>query len=499
MQTAYSYRRFSDAGKQSSGTSIERQTQMARAYCDRHGLTLSDLTYEDLGVSAFTGENASAGALAAFKDAIGEGDDKPVKAGSALLVESFDRLSRQGWRPTLRIVEDIIAKGVSVITLTDGRIYDNVTLDSIEAGIILMLTATRAAEESATKSRRIGEAWKIRKANAIANGYVIGELCPGWMSYDKATKTFALIPPRAAVVRRMVDLALTGVGLHSIARDLNRSQAETFEGAKQWFNDGVRRVLGNAAVAGVLAVGNDRRPGYFPAVATEDEWQDVQTLWDGRRKPHHRVGAEIVNPLAGLACCSICGGSVTRTFKGPRQKAGKAKLICQAAKTGKAEHAYWSCDLEAVVDQVRNALPQILAEAPTGDEKADREISRLRIELDGADTEIERLVDALRLQGRSPAIGEALGVLESEKRATEAKLAEAVQRASYAAHGAILRRQEELAEALDDPQTTAGDLNVKLRAVFERVAVDAKAGRATLYWKDGEEAARVVFQMTEGA
>ena len=490
MQTAYSYRRFSDA-RQSAGDSIARQTRMARDYAARHGMLLADLTFEDLGVSAFTGENASAGALKAFKDAIGE--DKPVKPGSALLVENFDRLSRQGWRPTLRIVEDIIAAGVAVVTLADGRTYDNETLNDLMAGITLMVTATRAAEESATKSRRIGEAWKTRKAKAIDSGYVMGEFCPGWMTFDKATKTFSLIPSRAAIVRRMVDLALTGVGLHTIARDLNRSEAETFDGAKQWFNDGVRRVLSSASVAGVLTIGAERRSGYFPAVATEDEWQDIQTLRNGRRKPAHRVGKELVNPLAGLARCSICGGSMTRVFKGAKAKAGAPKLVCQAAKTGKADHGYHSMDLDVVVEALKRDLPLILAEAPSGDDMLDSEVWQLRTELEGIDDELGRLIDAIREHGHSPALSAALTALEQTKRATEARLEDASQRASYAAPVAIERRRAELADLLDNPEATAGDLNVKLRGVFEALIPDHSTGRMALRWIGGQACDREVM------
>ena len=48
---AYSYLRFSTPG-QLEGDSLRRQTEAARAYAERHGLELSDLSYRDLGKSA---------------------------------------------------------------------------------------------------------------------------------------------------------------------------------------------------------------------------------------------------------------------------------------------------------------------------------------------------------------------------------------------------------------------------------------------------------------
>ena len=48
----------------------------------------------------------------------------------------------------------------------------------------------------------------------------------------------------------------------------------------------------------------------------------------------------------------------------------------------------------------------ILAEAPSGNAEIDAEVDRMRTELEGIDTEIGRLADALRQHGPSPAISE---------------------------------------------------------------------------------------------
>src|SRR4051794_5242523 len=89
---AFSYVRFSSR-KQSQGDSERRQTELAEAYCRRHGWTLSDKTFEDLGVSAFHGKNALVGNLGEFLRAVQSGTVPP---GSVLVVESLDRISRQG-------------------------------------------------------------------------------------------------------------------------------------------------------------------------------------------------------------------------------------------------------------------------------------------------------------------------------------------------------------------------------------------------------------------
>src|SRR5262249_11300809 len=79
---AYNYVRFSTP-EQAQGDSYRRQTEAAASYARIHGLELdADLTYADLGISAFTGDNARTGALAAFLAAVKVGT---VPKGSRLL------------------------------------------------------------------------------------------------------------------------------------------------------------------------------------------------------------------------------------------------------------------------------------------------------------------------------------------------------------------------------------------------------------------------------
>src|SRR5204862_6491823 len=93
MPAAFSYVRFSHPS-QLEGDSLRRQTERATDYCKRKGLTLdTSLTLRDLGVSAFRGKNAAVGNFRTFLDAVKAGKVAP---GSALIVESIDRISRQG-------------------------------------------------------------------------------------------------------------------------------------------------------------------------------------------------------------------------------------------------------------------------------------------------------------------------------------------------------------------------------------------------------------------
>src|SRR5262245_20911458 len=106
---AFSYVRFSTP-EQAKGDSLRRQTEKAEQYCQRRGWTLdTSLTLHDLGVSAFHGKNALVGNLGEFLKAVQRGTVLP---GSVLIVESFDRISRQGIDEGYDFIKSILKKDV---------------------------------------------------------------------------------------------------------------------------------------------------------------------------------------------------------------------------------------------------------------------------------------------------------------------------------------------------------------------------------------------------
>ena len=94
MRKAYSYIRMS-SDKQLRGDSLRRQLTLSEDYAKEKNLTIVDhidgTPLKDIGVSGFRGVNATKGVLSIFLKALEEGK---IDTGSALLIESLDRLSR---------------------------------------------------------------------------------------------------------------------------------------------------------------------------------------------------------------------------------------------------------------------------------------------------------------------------------------------------------------------------------------------------------------------
>jgi hypothetical protein len=119
MTIAFSYIRFSSA-KQELGDSLRRQQRKAEEYAAKHGLQLDSQSYQDLGISAFRGQNAAQGNLSKFLEAVESGK---IARGSFLLVESLDRLSRNDVDVALQMFLRIIGAGITVVTLIDEQSY----------------------------------------------------------------------------------------------------------------------------------------------------------------------------------------------------------------------------------------------------------------------------------------------------------------------------------------------------------------------------------------
>lgn len=121
--------------------------------------------YANLGVSAYSGDNVREGALGRFLSLV---EAKKISSKSYLLIENFDRLSRENVMDAFALLSRILSAGITVVTLVDNQVY---TKDSISKDfgqlIISLASMFRAHEESATKSKRVRAAMKAKRAAAM--------------------------------------------------------------------------------------------------------------------------------------------------------------------------------------------------------------------------------------------------------------------------------------------------------------------------------------------
>ena len=266
MPLAYSYTRFSTP-EQAQGDSKRRQAAKYDELCKRHNLTPA-ASYFDEGVSAYKGKNRTKGDLAKFLSLVESGK---VEQGSWLVVESLDRLSRQGPRQTRKLLEGLLENQIIVATCSPERVLTEKSLDDVFAIIEVALIASRAREESDRKSERVKAAWGNKLVNADKE--IVTRRCPAWLTYDETRQGWKELPERVRVIKQIFNWTLKGLGQRAIAKRLNTEGVPPFKTSKrdgkQWGYSYVRLILVDRRVRGEFKSQSGNVPDYFPAISTE--------------------------------------------------------------------------------------------------------------------------------------------------------------------------------------------------------------------------------------
>ena len=88
---------------------------MTKDWVDHHpNLVISEDDFTDEGISGFDGSNVRKGALGRFLHLVQIGE---IPKGSILVIEQWDRLTRQNPMDAIPLVRDILKSGVEIQTL----------------------------------------------------------------------------------------------------------------------------------------------------------------------------------------------------------------------------------------------------------------------------------------------------------------------------------------------------------------------------------------------
>jgi DNA invertase Pin-like site-specific DNA recombinase len=309
MVRVYSYMRFSDP-RQSDGSSAARQLEYAERWAAGRGLVLdASLSMRDEGLSAFHQRHVSVGALGVFLRAVEAGR---IDAGSVLIVEGLDRLSRAEPIQAQAQLAQIVNAGITVVTACDGREYNRERLKAQPMDLVYsLLVMIRAHEESDTKSKRVRAAIRRQCEGWIAGswrGIIRNGKDPHWLRWSGAE--WEVIESRAESVRYAVRRYLEGVGGVQIVREMHeRGLAYTDSGglgAKHLY-----KVFKNRNLIGDrdLLVGGEsfRLMGYYPALISE---ADFAALGVAASRRQGRRGVGVIPSIltgTGICTCGYCG------------------------------------------------------------------------------------------------------------------------------------------------------------------------------------------------
>jgi DNA invertase Pin-like site-specific DNA recombinase len=271
---AFSYIRFSTP-EQRKGHSLERQTERAKAWCEKNGIALDkSRTWHDLGRSAYLGDhrsNPDRHALAAFLRLVEE--DK-IPRGSYLVIEALDRLTREHVRAGLMLCLGLIEKGIKIVQLSPSEIIFDETTDNMSL-MMMLCELARGHGESKRKSDLFGPAWRKKKEGARTGGIVTDRL-PAWVKVRDGK--LELIPERATAVKRIFELTIGGYGIPRIVARLTTEKVPAIGKTGRWVKGYIGRILRDRRAMGEYQPrkGKTREPdgepvpGYFPAVVSAE-------------------------------------------------------------------------------------------------------------------------------------------------------------------------------------------------------------------------------------
>jgi DNA invertase Pin-like site-specific DNA recombinase len=299
---AYSYIRFSSE-QQKLSASLSRQMEAAVKYSAEHDLDLIT-DYQDLGISGYKGKQ-NLGALGRLKSAVANGNIQP---GSILLIENFDRLSRENPVIANTQFNNLIAAGITIVTLSDGQVFNMGTVSENPFLLISALfTAIGAHSESAKKGKRVADAWQRKRDNINNNKHLTNKV-PKWLTWNEKANKFELTD-LAKAIKLIFELSATGKGAYSICQYLNNNGYKSTT-AKGWFKGYIQNIFHNPAVYGFyktpsMEIGVD---GYFPAVISKQDYENNLMMLENRMlNGGGRRGVDFPNLFTKILYCSQCG------------------------------------------------------------------------------------------------------------------------------------------------------------------------------------------------
>ncbi len=184
---------------------------------------------------------------------------------------------------------------------------DNIWTMDGDGELRLTIMATLAQEESRKVSERVkaGQHVSREKGTIYGSGNILG--------YDRVGDTYVTNPEQAKTVRMIYDMYLhDGLGTGKIAQKLTEMGRLNASGLNKWSHGVISRILNNQTYMGIMAYGKSYSNNYldqkrvnnfdkssylcvkgdFPAIVTEEEWNQVQAIKAGRMKQSFGAGAK---------------------------------------------------------------------------------------------------------------------------------------------------------------------------------------------------------------
>ena len=352
MALVFSYIRFSSK-PQEQGSSLSRQSRIGKDWLSRHPDHTLDtsLRMRDLGVSAFKGANLDPeqGDLGKFIW-LAQHNKKRVPEGSILMLEHLDRFSRdEAWK-ALHVLTGLLKAGIRILTLEPERMINQTNAGKMEVLFPIVMDLIIAHEHSQRKGFLVGKAWAAKRENIASKK--LTRVCPAWLRLSDDKTHFEPIHEKVAIVKRLIQMALSGIGTTQIESRFNRegvAPLATTKRSRRWHKSYIEKILNNPALYGEYQPhkghAGDRKPvgspipDYFWPVISKEEFHRIRGALVGQRLATGPATRRIANLFTSLVFDARDGSNMVVINKGKR---GQVYLVSGAAHRAERGSVYTS-------------------------------------------------------------------------------------------------------------------------------------------------------------
>lgn len=394
---AVPYIRFSTK-KQIDSNSKQRQEDAVNRWIAMHSdeYVKFNKTFEDLGKSASKGHHTLKGT--GFNKLIQAIEDGYIKAGDAILIEAFDRATRQKPLDAIDTIKPILKAGVAIVTLDDGNMITEAHLD--DSPFYILVGKIQAAHGySKQLSRRMKDSYRLRREEAKkVGGEQIERHTPVWLTSDGKVKDDV----KTKVVE-VFDLYISGMGKHAIASRMRLSDVSALAKCSGPTVDGW---LKNPAVIGVWAnTDSTDEPieGVYPPIIPVEKFHLVQELLKERAtEPRKRTSKHF---LVGLAKCAHCNATMVMHSRDGLPFAMRCLSHHRLKEAGCTNNRSIPVNVVKLVQVLTSQKAFVRAQAKQTLSTNKKRILAINIELSGLTKQEENLADTIAQMVKvSPAI-----------------------------------------------------------------------------------------------
>lgn len=309
MNVAIYLRKSRDDQEETKEETLARHERMLLDYCKRNSLIIKEIYKE-----VVSGEN-----IANRPEMQRLLNNVMKNKYDGVVVVEIERLSRGNQIDQAEILEIFKKSKTKIITL--NKVYDlssdnDFDEDFFEFGLFMSRREYKIINRRLLRGRK----------QAQQEGYFIGTTTPFGYTKERIDKGFVLVEDENAEVVRLIydKFAYEKWGLGDLRRYLTENNIKGQINQQRWENRAIKRILSNKVYIGYINCNTKKDDansvkGKHKPIIDEKTFYIVQEMLKQREcKTTHNK--ELVNPLATILKCGVCGRTMARFTKSDDKK-----------------------------------------------------------------------------------------------------------------------------------------------------------------------------------